>query len=179
MIKRKGHKLGKLFKEGQTPWNKGVKGAQVAWNKGRKWPTKTIKKLKKAKIGYRKNIDKLPHFSGSKHHNWKGGITPINEKIRHSLEYKLWRKSVFERDNYTCQKYWIRGGELVAHHINNFAEREDLRLAIDNGITLSKKAHKEFHSIYGRKHNTKEQLLEFLSADELFFCPSPDYIEHT
>lgn len=32
-----------------------------------------------------------------------------------------------------------------------------------NGITLSKKAHKEFHHIYGTKNNTKEQLIEFLN----------------
>ena len=33
----------------------------------------------------------------------------------------------------------------------------------DNGITLSKKAHKEFHAKYGKTNNTKEQLQEFLS----------------
>jgi hypothetical protein len=34
---------------------------------------------------------------------WKGGITPINVKIRTSKEYKEWRKEVFCRDKYTCQ----------------------------------------------------------------------------
>lgn len=95
-------------------------------------------------------------------YNWKG-ITPENQKIRTSIEYKLWRKSVFERDNFICQKTGISGGELVAHHIQNFAEFPELRLAIDNGITLSKKSHKKFHDIYGRRNNTKEQLLEFLN----------------
>jgi len=102
-------------------------------------------------------------LKGSKHPNWKGGITPENIKIRQSIESRLWRKSVFERDNFTCQKYGIRGGKLVAHHINNFAEKIELRFAIDNGITLSEKAHIEFHRKYGRKNNTITQLIEFLS----------------
>ena len=99
---------------------------------------------------------------GKNHHNWIEGITSKNDKIRKSSEYKLWRKSVFERDNFTCQKYNISGGELNVHHINNFADFSELRLVIDNGITLSEKAHREFHKIYGVKNNTKEQLLDFL-----------------
>jgi len=51
---------------------------------------------------------------------------------------------------------------LRAHHINNFAEFSELRFAIDNGITLSEKAHIEFHKKYGFKNNTKEQLYEFI-----------------
>ena len=33
---------------------------------------------------------------------------------------------------------------------------------IDNGITLSEKAHKEFHRKYGKQNNTLSQLKEFL-----------------
>lgn len=98
--------------------------------------------------------------------NYKG-ITPENKLIRNSIEYKLWRKSCFERDNFTCQKTGISGGNLVVHHINNFSDKIELRFAIDNGITLSKKSHNEFHKKYGNKNNTKEQLVEF-------FNPSSD-----
>jgi len=84
------------------------------------------------------------------------------ERIRKSAEYRLWRRAVYERDEFTCQKTGQLGGELVAHHINNFVDFPELRLAIDNGITLSKVAHNEFHKIYGKHNNTKEQLEEFL-----------------
>jgi len=96
---------------------------------------------------------------------WKGDKMkdyPESVRIRKSSEYKLWRKSVFERDNFTCQKYGVSGGLLRAHHINNFADFPEIRLAIDNGITLSKIAHDEFHKIYGKHNNTLEQLKEFL-----------------
>ena len=100
--------------------------------------------------------------SGKNNCNWKGGISSENDKARHNPEMVLWRKSVLTRDDFTCQKYGTRGGELIVHHINNFAEYPELRFAIDNGITLSKKAHIEFHKKYGYKNNTKEQLIEFL-----------------
>lgn len=100
---------------------------------------------------------------GDKCYFWKGGITPENLMIRTHTVYLLWRKACMERDNFTCQKTGIRGGRLQVHHINNFAEFPELRTSIENGITLSEKAHKEFHHIYGIKNNTREQLVEFLN----------------
>ena len=94
--------------------------------------------------------------------NWKGGITPISHKIRSLIEYKLWHKSCIQRDFFTCQKCNQSGGKLEVHHINNFAEFPEIRFAIDNGIALCKKCHKEFHKIYGRKNNTREQLEKFI-----------------
>ena len=99
---------------------------------------------------------------GEKGNNWKGGITPENIKIRNSIESEIWRNAVFARDGYTCQKTGTKGDNLRAHHIKNFSNYPELRFAIDNGITLSDKAHKEFHKKYGRKNNTREQLEEFL-----------------
>jgi hypothetical protein len=91
------------------------------------------------------------------------GRTTENQKIRGTVEIKLWRKACMERDDFTCQKTKIRGGRLVVHHINNFADFSELRTSISNGITLSFDSHKEFHKKYGRRNNTREQLLEFLS----------------
>ena len=102
--------------------------------------------------------------SGPNNPNWKGGVTPEDKKIRKSVEYKLWRKTVFERDKYTCQVTGKQGGDLVVHHILNFAEHPELRFAVDNGITMSRYIHNKFHKIYGRKHNTREQLEEFIKS---------------
>jgi len=152
------------FPKGNIPWDKNKKGIHLSsksewrknntpWNKNKKLSIKHKKNLSKSHIGIQ---------AGQKHPFWKGGITPIYTKIRNSQGGLLWRKAIFTRDNFTCQKYGVRGGNLVAHHIQNFAEFAELRFALDNGITLSKKAHDEFHKIYGRRNNTKEQLEEFL-----------------
>ena len=102
---------------------------------------------------------------GEKSPSWKGWITPLHNQIRGCARYRDWVYAVFARDNFTCQETGIKGGELCAHHVHNFANYPELRFAIDNGITLSKKAHKEFHRIYGNKNTTKEQLEEFLKND--------------
>ncbi len=137
-----------------------MRRGRPSWNKGKKFPYKP-KPWLKGKPPWNKG---KPYYRimGDKNGSWKGGITPINNKIRGSLEYTFWVREVFKRDNFTCQKYGIRGGKLTAHHINNFSEFPELRFAIDNGITFSKEAHKEFHKRYGRKNNTEGQLQEFL-----------------
>jgi|ERR1035437_1186314 5-methylcytosine-specific restriction endonuclease McrA len=76
----------------------------------------------------------------------KGRKSPIHEQIRRSLEYKLWRTSVFERDNYTCIWCGARNGNgttfiLHADHIKPFAYYPELRFAIDNGRTLCRECH--------------------------------------
>src|SRR3990167_1327053 len=78
---------------------------------------------------------------GTKSHFGKGGITPINLKIRMSLEYRLWRESVFKRDNYICIWCGLKSGNgktviLNADHIKPFSLFPELRFAIDNGRTL-------------------------------------------
>jgi len=112
------------FKKGILSTPKPFKKGQVAWNKGMK--------------GYN---------SGEHSHFWKGGITKETRLLRASLENRLWRDSVFERDNYTCVWCGQTGGRLEADHIERWCERPDLRFAIDNGRTLCKCCHKKRHTL--------------------------------
>ena len=161
----RGKKLSEEHKKKINEWKKQGISAEIRrkmseavrgknhWNYGKHRSIETRRKISKAKEG---NV-------GEKAPNWKGGITPINAKIRGSIEYRLWREAVFARDNWTCQKTGEKGTYLQVHHIKPFAKFPELRTAIENGITLSRKAHKEFHGKYGRRNNTREQLEEFLS----------------
>lgn len=90
-------------------------------------------------------------FSGAMNPAWKGGITSSDYRQRRSKDYEDWRASVFTRDEYTCEKCRQVGGGLVAHHVLGFAKHPHLRLSIDNGVTLCKGCHQEFHNTYGYK----------------------------
>lgn len=89
--------------------------------------------------------------------NWRGGVTPINKLIRRSIDYKLWRESVFKRDNYQC--IWggkEHGNNLNADHIKPFALYPELRFAIDNGRTLCKDCHKKTNTYGWNYFNNKK-----------------------
>lgn len=120
-----------------------TKEKQRAGNVGQKRNADTISKIK---IARKKQV-------GSACPNWKGGVSIVNHGERiifcNTIEYKNWRTSVFERDNYTCLICHTRGGNLHAHHIKDFATYKNLRITVSNGATLCIKCHKEFHRKYG------------------------------
>ena len=145
---QKGEKRSKDFKKKVS---KTCKKAGVGkWMKGKKFSIEIRKKISK-------------EHKGNKHWNWQGGISKENERIRKSLEFKLWREAIFERDNYTCWICGEKGGRLHSHHIFSFAEYPELRFAINNGITLCKKCHKIYTKFGGgrpfKKNGKKPDIL--------------------
>lgn len=97
---------------------------------------------------------------GDRHWNWQGGITSEQKRRRNALEYKLWRESVFKRDDYTCQFCGVRGGDLQADHIKPFASYPELRLSLDNGRTLCVLCHRKTGTFAGRGQTRQRKLVK-------------------
>lgn len=124
------------------------KGKAGAWV-GKHHSLSTIEKIKTNRRG---------KHAGNLHHNWKGGITPINEKIRKSPEYKEWRKKVFEKDNFTCFFCGDRGGKLNADHIKSFSQYPEHRFDVNNGRTVCEKCHRKTESFGGKDLKRKNKI---------------------
>lgn len=142
-----------------------LKGRHLSEKTKRKMSgTRTGKKLSKA---HRRSISR--GHRGENSNLWKGGVTPENKRIRRNIESRLWREAIFVRDNWTCQKCLKTNGNgktvyLHPHHIQNFAEYPEVRFVIDNGMTFCKECHLEFHEIYGKRNNNREQIEKFING---------------
>ena len=158
------------FKKGHTPWTKGVghsEATKLKISQNNYWKGKVGEKSSQWKGGKPNCIEcgkKLAAYSakfcksckqkGNRNQSWKGGVAKYRDLIRRTDQYKLWRDSVFQRDQYLCQMPNCDKIEryLQVHHIKTFAKFPELRFEVSNGITLCKKCH--------RSINRKEQLYE-------------------
>ena len=134
-----------------NPWNKGRCGYSIHTQEFRQSLSERLKGNKHSlgKTAWNKGLKGFG--AGPKHPCWKGGITPLHQTIRHSLEYREWRRAVFQRDNYTCVECGDdRGRNLEADHIKPFAFFPDLRFDVSNGRTLCHDCHTKTPT-YGRK----------------------------
>lgn len=95
-------------------------------------------------------------FRGDKNPNWRGGVHKLHATERQlfqaTTEYVNWRRSVFERDDFTCQHCHNRGGLLHADHIKPFVSHPELRLDLSNGRTLCAGCHRKTDTWGSRVH---------------------------
>ena len=136
----------KMRKKAKTPERLAIAIKNLPKYKKGEHPSlgKKFTEIHRKRISEAKKWKPKPNQSGAKCNFWKGGITPINKKTRTSLAYKLWRESVYKRDNYTC--IWCgdnKGGNLEADHIKPFALFPELRFVVDNGRTLCASCHRK------------------------------------
>ena len=99
---------------------------------------------------------------GEKSNFWSGGTHPLYKLLRKGLKNKVWRESVFLKNNYTCALCSTRSAKgnpvvLNADHIkpfaiifmeNNLTSIEQALCCddlwdVDNGQTLCRPCHKE------------------------------------
>lgn len=104
------------------------------------------------KSGQGRMCSKCAMPSGKDNYMWNPNLTDKDRiRGRFTKENAIWRKSVYKRDNYTCQITGEKGGSIVAHHMKPYYKYKDLRSEISNGITLNKEFHIFAHKIFGQK----------------------------
>lgn len=87
--------------------------------------------------------------TGESSRNWQGGKESERKKLMSTSAYLKWRKSVFERDNYTCQECGVKERKMHTDHIEPFSSNPDARMDIDNGRTLCIPCH--FKDTFGKE----------------------------
>jgi len=102
--------------------------------------------------------------------SWRYICDDAESTDRNSYEYLKWKENVLKRDSYKCQCCG-NSDELEVHHKENYADNEDLRVSVDNGISLCRNCHNSkvsgsFHNTYGTRHNTTKQLEEYISKNK-------------
>ena len=135
---------------------------------GRKQTQETINKRTAKVLGQQR-----PSMRGANNSSWKGGVTPENQKIRQSLEYKEWRRSVFKRDNYTCVLCGAKSGKgnpvvIHADHIKPFAYYPELRFELSNGRTLCEPCHRETDNYAGKGFKRKNKIYDLHTVGSSF-----------
>ncbi len=169
MINKKGEVYG--FTKGYTPWNKGEhilitcklcgKVFDVEPNHSDRIYCSIDCSSKDRPKGYKNKFSarqprtdeekqKISKYQqthrrvGSDHPNYiDGGHRTERQKEMARCEYKNWRKSVFERDDYTCQMCGQYGGYLQVDHIKPWLLYPELRYDLNNGRTLCVPCHKK------------------------------------
>lgn len=82
---------------------------------------------------------------------YKNGNAAQTKRGKLKGQLAKWRKKVYKRDKYTCQKCGNIGIELHAHHVKELAKFPDLVLDVNNGVTVCVPCHEKIH---GRKIST-------------------------
>lgn len=119
---------------------------RIGPNRGKKFSQETRHKQRGAKLG----------IVGEAHPLWQGGQHGERKRLMQQDEYKQWRKSIFERDSYTCQECQSVDKHLHADHIKTWKDYPALRYEISNGRTLCYECHYEI--TFGRLDREKAVL---------------------
>lgn len=147
----------KFSKEHRRKLSEAQRRNPVRYWLGKKRSPEDIEKFRKSHLGKPHTIEHRLKLSerlrGERSVHWRGGVTSKNEIIRKSVQYKIWRDSVFKRDNYTCVICGSKGRYLNADHIKQFAYFPELRFDVSNGRTLCVLCHRETDT-WGRKEKT-------------------------
>lgn len=120
------------------------------------------------RCGHRCKKCSINKRKGLNHYNYNPYLTDeereFNKSRMSDYFYIKWRKKIFKNDDYICKRCGNKGGILNAHHIESWASNKNLRFEKTNGITFCESCHKQFHKIYGKINNNRQQLDEYFNT---------------
>lgn len=91
-------------------------------------------------------------------------------KETRTYHYRVLRRYILERDNYTCKKCNINPSKnskkLNVHHLFNRASFPKWKYKSINLITLCSGCHKQFHKQFGLVNNTPKQMKIYLKGNK-------------
>ncbi len=129
-------------------WRKNMSNAHKGLpspKKGKRLSQESKEKIRRSKLGKKltKAHKKAISLGNIKRFDRVGRVK--HKRYWRNQDKKLieWRKKVFERDGYTCQRHGEKGGNLEAHHIKSWVKFPKLRYVVSNGITVCYEGHKE------------------------------------
>jgi len=117
-----------------------------------------------------KHAEFIGRFVGENSTSYNPELTEEDrEDRRKKPEHKKWTKEVYKKDNFACVICGTKRN-LQAHHIDGYNWCKEKRTDVNNGATLCKEHHKDFHNEYGYGWNNKEQFEEFLKRKGVVLC---------
>ena len=116
-------------------------------------------------LKYAKTLPLIPQDKGEVVEYYKNEDdlkTNKNKSRKIDYAYIKWRNSVLNRDNYTCKLCGKTKDETIlnVHHIERYADNEELRTDVSNGITLCYECHKK---IFNREEEFEEYFKQLIS----------------
>jgi len=134
-------------KVGVENWSDEQKEYRRKWNKNHP----EIKRMKDKKHSIKTKINMSLNRRGKNNGNWKGGLTLSIRLFRKSRLYQKWRRTILKRNNNLCQIIGCMEKSNIVHHILPVKFFPELRLSLNNGITICKKHHNMIHKKKGCK----------------------------
>ena len=102
------------------------------------------------------------NMRGINNPNWKGGTGSERHTAMGRLEYKIWRASIFKRDDYACILCKSKG-KIHANHIIRWADDIEKRYNVTNGVTLCIPCHQ---IVTGNEQLFKHRFVEYVEKSK-------------
>lgn len=138
-----------------------TENAILFWLKKHKIPTRSMVEIRSFKHwGAEGKANPMFGKRGILNANWKGGLTPLRQRIYARSDWRSLVRAVYARDK-SCRMCGEKS-RLEIHHIDPFSQSPLLMLDIGNVILLCFDCHR---SIRGKENRWKRKLFRLIQTE--------------